>query len=418
MIHKAPYGTIDILPRDIPLWEKIEEEAKSLFLQYGYQQIRTPIFEYTALFDRSLGGTTDIIEKQMYTIGEGDESLTLRPELTAPTVRAFIEHHLYKERSFQKFYYIGPAMRRERPQKGRFRQFHQLGVEAIGSYEPLLDVEGIALFVELLKKLSIKEYTVNINSIGCPSCRQGYKGILTERVFKRLGKFCEDCRRRFHKNPLRILDCKNSSCRGLLEDLPKPLEYLCRECKDHFEEVLSGLKDLGVDFSISPYLVRGLDYYTRTVYEITSSRLGSQDAICSGGRYDNLVEELGGPSTGAVGFAAGIERMIMLMKNYGKILNPPGIGFFIVYVSKDEKKDAFRVLQKLRNCGASADMDYQSRSIKAQMRLATKLGARFALILGKEELQKGVIKLKEMASGKETQMSEDALREFVKRCSK
>jgi len=413
MDYRAPYGTEDVLPSDVLLWKKIEETSHKIFSVYGYQEIRTPILEYTKLFRRAVGNTTDIVEKEMYTFGitKEEEELCLRPELTASVVRAFVEHNLFREKSFQKFYYIGPAFRRERPQKGRFREFHTLGVEAIGSSDPFVDAEIIILYHHLLNELCIRDFELNINSIGCRTCRKYFRDALVSAVRENLTKYCETCLRRYTKNPLRILDCKNKSCIDLINHLPHVTDYICSDCKSHFEIVLSSLRQEGIKYKLSPTLVRGLDYYTRTVFEFTSPLLGevAQNAIASGGRYDNLTAEIGGPNVGAVGWGAGIERIILVMKyNENKNIPPKNyIDFFVVSTGKGCRIQSFSLLNRLRKNGFKGDMDYEDKSVKAQMREANKCGARVVIIIGDEEVSKNLVKVKDMSKGTEKDIGYD-----------
>lgn len=399
--YAAPRGTYDLLPEQAAAHQRLEAVCRSVFARFGYGEIRVPVFEYTRLFNRGVGETTDIVEKQMFTFGTGGDeekdTLSLRPELTAGVMRALIEHNVLAQKPFVKVWYYGPVFRKERPQKGRFRQFHQFGVEAVGSNDPLVDVETILVLLSILREAGVQEFQLKLNSVGCPECRPRYRETLRAAAQAQLPQRCEDCRRRFERNVLRLLDCKTD--RELNRQLPGPMEHVCPECRRQFELVQKHTGGV-----LEPTLVRGLDYYTRTVYEVTSSTLGAQDALAGGGRYDHLVEELGGPKVGGVGFAAGVERVVMSMKevNAGAPLD-----FFGIYIDETLKSDLFDIVNRLRGAGLSGDMELETRSVKAQMRNANRSGARFAVILGGEERQRGVVKLKDMARGHEREVTID-----------
>lgn len=418
MPYKAPRGTQDILPGKIPIWRYVENTARRVCELYGYQEIRPPIFEDTNLFTRSIGAGTDIVEKEMYTFkGEkGGTSITLRPELTAPVVRAYLEHHLHKDKKFQKLYYLGPLFRHERPQKGRTRQFHQLGVEALGSYDALLDVEVIDLALIYFKTLGLDDYKLKINSIGCPTCRTKYRDILKRELTKSKPQLCEDCKKRFDRNVFRILDCKNQRCYEITTKITPLKDYLCQDCKDHFAKVSKGLQDNKIEYILDPHLVRGFDYYTKTIFEITHPVLGAQDALCGGGRYDNLVAELGGPEIGAAGFAIGLERTILVLesKNLGQAdKEVDKLKVFIAAIGENTRPYGFRLLNELRRRNIAADMDYEDRSIKAQMRLADKLKTEYVIIVGPEEMNKQTVKLKSMDSGQEKEISRQNIFDLI-----
>lgn len=399
--YAAPRGTYDLLPEQAAPLQRLEAVCRSVFGRFGYGEIRVPMFEYTRVFNRGVGETTDIVEKQMFTFGTGGDeekdTLTLRPELTAGVMRALIEHNVLAQKPFVKVWYYGPVFRKERPQKGRFRQFHQFGVEAVGANDPLVDVETILVLLSILREAGVENFQLKLNSVGCPECRPKYRETLRGAVERQLPRRCEDCKRRFERNVLRLLDCKAD--RELNKQLPGPIEHVCAECRRQFE-----LVQRHTGGALDPTLVRGLDYYTRTVYEVTSGVLGAQDALAGGGRYDNLVEELGGPKVGGVGFAAGVERVIMAMK---EIKVDARLDFFAVYIDEALKNDLFAIVNRLRGAGLSGDMEFESRSVKAQMRSANRSGARFAVILGGEEHRKGVVKVKDLAKGDEREVPID-----------
>lgn len=414
----APRGTNDILPDAIPAWRAFEAKVHAACRRYGYQEIRTPILENTRLFQRTVGETTDIVEKQMFTLATREEaenepdSLTLRPELTAPVVRAMLEHDMLKQRGFWKLYYIGPAFRKERPQKGRLRQFHQFGVEAVGSHDPLVDAESILLFADILRAGGISNFEVRLNSIGCAACRPAFREAVRSAAQQDLPRLCPDCRRRIDRNVLRLFDCKVESCQAAARQLPKISAFLCDACRAHDAGVRGALAG-DLPFRVDTTLVRGLDYYTRTVYEFTSPLLGAQDALGGGGRYNDLVRQLGGPDAGAVGFAAGIERILMASEASGAQAAPaPELDVYAVAVEDGQRRRLFEVLRRIRERGLSATMDFEGRSLKAQMRTANKLNARFALILGPEEAARDVVKVKNLRSqgeDREQEVSIDAL---------
>ncbi len=404
---QPPTGMEDCLPERVPLWRFIETTAREVFDVFGYQEIRTPMFEYTSLFERSVGETTDIVEKEMYTFAsEREDSLTLRPELTAPVVRSVLGNSLLAKKPFQKLYYIGPVFRRERPQKGRLRQFHQIGVECLGAYDALVDVETIALLTQFYDRLGLTKYDIRVNSIGCPVCRAGYREVLRGFFGPRRGELCPNCTARFDRNVFRILDCKMEGCAKVAEGFPAIDAYLCDACKVHFAALRDGLGAAGIRYQLDSKLVRGFDYYTKTVYEVKYPGLGAQDAIAGGGRYDNLIEEMGGPKAGAVGFGMGFERVVIALEETAKVdaSRVPGarpFDFFVVVVSADLRGRGFELLSRLRREGFAGDMEYEGRSMKGQMRSANRSAARYALILGPDELAQGVAKAKDMTNGGE-----------------
>ncbi|MDI6733846.1 MAG: histidine--tRNA ligase [Planctomycetota bacterium] len=416
---KKPQGTEDILPEQIPLWRYLEDTVRNTFERYNYSEIRTPIMEFYSLFNRSIGETTDIIEKEMYFLRtreheEGTKDLlTLRPELTAPIVRAYLEHNFDKTRSFQKWYYYGPLFRHERPQKGRLRQFHQIGVEVLGSYDAFSDVEVIDLAMTLLRLLGINDCQLDLNSMGCPDCRKTYSKALREALEGSVSKLCENCQQRFNKNILRILDCKDKRCYEISFNIASLDRYLCQRCNEHFRKVKKGLEDNRIAYRLNNRLVRGFDYYTKTVFEITHSGLGAQNALCGGGRYDGLIAQFGGPPTGAVGFAMGVERIIEVLAAKKRI-EPRGPSVYLAVTDESLKSECYKLLRELRENLVSAEMDYEQKSLKAQFRNADRIKARFVAVLGTKELSKGTVTLKEMATGKEREVELKSLVETIK----
>ncbi len=408
---KVPKGTQDILPDDISKWYYIEDMIKEILNKYGYKEIRTPFFEYTDLFVRGIGESTDIVTKEMFTFPDRKgRSLTLRPEMTAPVVRAYLENKMDRASQVVKLFYIGPMFRCEKPQAGRFRQFNQFGIEVIGTKSPEVDAEVIIAALEIYKKLGLEKLEVLLNSVGCKKCRAVYVQKLKEFIKDKKDFLCSECINRYKINPLRVLDCKKDNCQKIIKTAPIITDYLCNECKQHFTEVKSYLDDLKIKYYVEPRLVRGLDYYTKTAFEIVSGELGAQNAIGGGGRYDDLVEELGGKPTPAVGFAAGIERMIIVM-NQQKIGWPEnkGLDIFVAKVSEINTDIAFKLLQKIRNAGFSADMDYSAKSLKSQMRIAHKIGAKYTMIIGEEELSKNMITLRNMKTKEQKEVEIDNL---------
>ena len=388
-------GIKDILPDQIPRWNVIESTAHKLARNYGFSEIRIPTFEHTQLYARSIGESTDVVEKEMYTFEDRDgSSLTLRPEGTAGVVRAFLEHNLASQFSMRKLYYIGPMFRHERPQAGRFRQFHQFGVEVFGTDDPYMDVEVVSLLWQFFNDLQLPDLTLYINSIGSQEDRQHYISQLQAFLQPQIQDFCGNCKRRIQTNPLRILDCKVPKCKSLTDGAPKILDHLSPTSSSHFKHVLNGLSLINIPHTIDHRLVRGLDYYSQTTFEITSSNLGAQNTIGAGGRYDGLVETLGGPATPAVGFAVGLERVNLLLPDS---LIPQGSALiFIAGFGEQGKPAGLKLLQTLRQSGLRADTDFRANTLKAQLRSADKLGALATVILGDDEAQKGSIILRNM----------------------
>jgi histidyl-tRNA synthetase len=398
---KALKGFKDILPDEVGLWQVIERKARDIFHRYGFEEIKVPILEKTELFVRTIGESTDIVEKEMYTFKDRNgASLAMRPEGTASVIRAYIENGLYVRGSVQRLYTIGPMFRHERPQKGRLRQFHQMSVEVLGSDRAMTDTEVMAMAWQLLQEIGL-EASLEINSLGCAACRPSFKAKLLEFIKERLEHLCEDCQRRSVTNPLRVLDCKSDHCQEQYASAPSIIEHLCGVCSTHFDEVKEALNLLGVPYSVNPSMVRGLDYYTRTAFELITTELGAQGAIGAGGRYDGLVKQLGGPDVPGIGFAMGIERLAMLLSQKDELESHPGLDLFLVTLGEAAYKKGFHLMQMLRSLGVRVMMDHEGRSMKNQMKQANKQKARFALILGENELENREAALKDMLSGEQ-----------------
>jgi histidyl-tRNA synthetase len=386
----------DILPPDIILWQRVEQTARQIFSVYGFQEIRTPIMESTTVFSRSIGESTDIVEKEMYTFTDkGDRSVSLRPEGTASVVRSYVENHLDKLPAPQKFYYCGPMFRYERPQSGRFRQFYQIGVEAFADSSPRMDAEVIAMLERLLSGIGLEGISFQINSIGCEQCRPGYREALLGFFSDKKEHLCDDCKRRYEKNPLRILDCKASTCREQRQGAPKITGHLCEDCRSHFVKLQELLSLLKVSFSLNPEMVRGLDYYTRTTFEVTSQSLGAQNAVAAGGRYDRLVKEFGGPETPAIGFALGMERVIELLK-MTELQMPPSPSVFFAVLGEAAGSACLVLAEQLRKQGLWVEVGDSSSSLKSQMRRADRMTVRYVFIMGDDELRSGMLKWKDL----------------------
>ncbi len=407
MLTQAPKGTRDMLPQDAYLWHWIEGEERYAAEKAGYREIRTPVFEHTELFLRGVGDTTDIVQKEMYTFKDkGDRSITLKPEGTAGAVRSFIENHMYADTLPCKVFYLNaPIFRYENPQSGRLREHHQFGMECFGSKDPTVEAELISTLFGLLGKLGLKNLSVHVNSIGCPNCRPVYHQKLKEYLGDRIHDMCETCQARFEKNPLRILDCKEEKCKAIVKDAPVILDCLCDECKTHFEGLQALLKARNIPFAVDPRIVRGLDYYTKTVFEIIMQSGREGLALCGGGRYDNLVEQLGGPATPAAGFGIGAERILMELKNQNLLPPaPPATEVYVANLGADMKIPAFTFTQALRDHGIKADCDLSGRSLKAQFKYADKIGAWYVALLGGEEYERGTVKIRDMKTKEEKEI--------------
>jgi histidyl-tRNA synthetase len=411
MAIQAIKGVKDILPADMPAWQHLEGTARRLFEDYGFAEIRVPVFEYTELFARSIGASTDIVEKEMYTFEDRDgRKITLRPEGTAGVVRAFVEHKLYADNQLVKLYYLGPMFRHERPQKGRYRQFYQIGVEALGTDHPHVDIEVLAMLHALFARLGITGLTLQVNSLGDAACRGAYREALKQYLSGKLSTLCGDCQRRYETNPLRVLDCKVDADKFL--DSPVMLDHLCGPCETHFETVESGLKKLGIPFEVNPRLVRGLDYYTRTTFELVMGHMGAQNTVAAGGRYDGLVHEIGGPATPGIGFALGVERAISLMDTASLPAVKPAL--FIAALGPQAVELALPLIHGLKSSGIRVDTDYAGSSLKSQMKKADKSGAAYTLILGEQELQSQTAVLRNMQTKEQVSLSFSTIMEELK----
>lgn len=393
MAIRKPKGTQDFLPEQIGNWHFIEQYMRDICKTYGFNEIRTPIFEDTKLFLRGIGETTDVVQKEMYTFSTGDhtdQTFTLRPENTASAVRAYLENKVYGKEGLTKWFYIGPMFRHDKPQAGRYRQFQQFGAEVLGSQSPVVDSEVICMILQLLRSFGLQDLNVEVNSVGCPNCRPAYREKLIAFFEPKKEQLCPDCQERLYKNPLRILDCKNETCKDLSVGAPEIHEHLCTECHDHFEEVKTLLDAANVQYNLNPRLVRGLDYYTKTAFEVQYTPLGAQSAVAGGGRYDGLVEQLEGPSTPAIGFAMGMERLLLALEKQNLLPEPavdPSV--FVVALGDAAKVEAFKIVQSVREHYIPCEMDGQGKSMKAQLKYANKINAKYVIILGDDELANG-----------------------------
>ncbi|MBP2652965.1 MAG: hisS [Firmicutes bacterium] len=403
----APRGTKDILPASSLHWQYVEAMVRAICRTYAYQEIRTPVFEHTELFQRGIGETTDIVSKEMYTFTDrGGRSVTLRPENTAAVVRAYLENKLYSAPQPTKLFYVGPMFRYDRPQAGRLRQFHQFGVEAIGAKGPGIDAEIILLAQQFFHRLGLKDLKLYINSVGCPKCRPVYRTRLQQALRDKLPELCDDCRSRFDRNPMRILDCKNEKCNELSQGVPEMTDCLCEECATHLTELKSLLTAAGAKYELNPRLVRGLDYYTKTAFEIQYPPLGAQSAVCGGGRYDGLIEEIGGDQTPGIGFAIGLERVLLALEKQGILADTKeSIIVYIAVADKNCQPLAFNMLTKMRQAKIACDMDYLDRSLKAQFKQANRNMARFVAVIGEAEAAQNKVAVKDMQSGEQFLMT-------------
>lgn len=408
-----PKGTKDVLPEESYKWHFVENTVRSIAEAFNVKEIRTPTFEHTELFLRGVGDTTDIVNKEMYTfLDKGKRSITLKPEGTAGVARAFIENGLQNTALPLKMYYVTPVFRYERPQAGRLREHHQFGVEFYGAENPSIDAEVITLAHTVLTKLGLS-VELNINSMGCKTCRKTYNDALKDYFADKLDNLCETCRERYYKNPLRILDCKEEGCKKLCENAPKITDYLCDDCAAHFAGLQKNLQAVGLKYNVNPYIVRGLDYYTKTVFEFVTTALGSQGTVCGGGRYDGLIEQIGGKPTPGVGFGMGIERVLMLMEAEGvKIPDEPAVKLYIAAMGDEANVKALQIANELRKNGVKTEIDHMGRGFKAQFKFADKINAEYVLAIGGDELQSGVAKIKRMSDGTAVDVSLDGVTDF------
>jgi histidyl-tRNA synthetase len=400
---KAVRGTRDIVPGEIYKWQYVESIARSVFSKFGFGEIRTPIFEHTELFIKGTGEVTDIVQKEMYTFTDkGGRSLTLRPEGTPPIVRSYLENSLSMDLPVSKLYYIAPMFRYERPQAGRYRQHYQLGAEIIGTASPTADAELISMYLHFASRLHVKNTITHLNSVGCKQCRPAYVEALKAFARDNIDSLCETCKDRLERNPLRMLDCKQEECQEVFAEGPKILDHLCDECEGHFRSVTKFMDKLELSYQINPLLVRGLDYYTKTVFEVKSSDLGAQDTIAGGGRYDDLVEQLGGKPTPALGFGSGLDRLILTMEaQKARFPDPPGIEVYMASVGAEAVSRTLEISYLLRRKGISTEIGLEDRSLRSQMKTANKLDAKYVIIIGDEEIEKGVVTLRDMRDGKQ-----------------
>ncbi|MCI7401601.1 MAG: histidine--tRNA ligase [Christensenella sp.] len=411
-----PKGTKDVLPNESYKWHYVENVVRSVAKDFNIKEIRTPTFEHTELFLRGVGDTTDIVNKEMYTfLDKAERSITLKPEGTAGVARAFIENSLYANPQPTKMYYITPVFRYEKPQAGRLREHHQFGIEYYGSSSAIADVEVMMVAKSIFDRLGVSNLVLNVNSIGCPECRKKYNEALKKYLKDNLSNMCHTCQERFEKNPLRILDCKEEACKQITQNAPVVLDYLCDDCRAHHEMVCNQLTKLGVDFKVNPHIVRGLDYYTRTVFEFVSNNIGAQGTVCGGGRYNNLVEQVGGKPCPGVGFGMGLERLILTLENLGlSVGEEENPDLYIIAMCDRAKQDILVYAQKLRQAGVSTEIDVMDRSFKAQLKYANKINAKYMVVLGDEEIDTNKVSIKNMATGESVEVDLDKIENFFK----
>ncbi|MBQ6456310.1 MAG: histidine--tRNA ligase [Mogibacterium sp.] len=415
MAIKAPKGTKDVLLKDSYKWQYIEKKWAEICSEYGFREIRTPVFEATELFSRGIGDTTDVVQKEMYTFNDmGGRSITLKPEGTSPAVRAFIESNQYAETQPTKIYYDTPCYRYEKPQAGRLREFHQFGIENFGTGSMLADAEIIALGHDFLKRMGIDDIELHISSVGCRNCRPVHRTALQEFLRPKFDCLCETCKSRFDKNPMRILDCKSPEDKELVKGAPMMLDYLCDDCRKDFEALKSHLDAMGIDYVVDPTIVRGLDYYTKTAFEFITTKIGAQGTVCGGGRYDHLIEEIGGPDMPGVGFGLGKERLLMMMELVGHDFGGgTGPQIFIAWIGDEAREYSVRLLHELRTKGIRAEMDTRERNLKGQMKYANKLGAQYTVVIGEDEVRSGELTLKNMSDSTQTKVRKDGLADVI-----
>jgi len=411
MLTNAPKGTKDTMPDQVYRWHYVEKKFAEICDKYGYREIRTPIFEHTELFTRGVGDTTDIVQKEMYTFNDfGNRSLTLKPEGTSPAVRSFIEHKTYAEVQPTKIYYVTPCFRYEKPQSGRLREFHQFGVEIFGTPDMLADADVICIGHDFLHEMGIDDVRLEINSVGCPKCRAKHREALKAFLKPHYDELCDTCKDRYERNPMRIIDCKSEICQAIVKDAPMMVDYLCDDCRQAFEDVQKNLDSMGIEYVINPRIVRGLDYYTKTAFEFVSTSIGSQGTVCGGGRYDDLVEELGGPPIPGVGFGLGIERLLMLMDANGyEIPQPEPVEAFIAVMGDAAKAEGLKILRELHKKGIKAEMDTLGRNIKGQFKYAARLNSKYTIVIGDDEMAKGIVQIKDMDKHEQREVKLDEL---------
>ncbi len=417
MNMKAPKGTKDIMPKESGQWQYIESQFDEICRLYGFRELRTPMFESTELFQRGVGDTTDIVQKEMYTFEDlGHRSITLKPEGTSPAVRAFIESREYAEMQPTKYYYDTPCFRYEKPQAGRLREFHQFGVENFGTPSMTADAEVIALAADFLERMGLKDVELHINSVGCRECRAVYRKALQDFLRPHYEDLCDTCKTRFEKNPMRILDCKSPADQEIVKDAPVMLDYLCDDCREAFEELQQALKAMKIDFTIDPRIVRGLDYYTKTAFEFVSTAIGAQGTICGGGRYDHLIEEVGGPSMPGVGFGLGKERLLLLMNQEGAFTGEEHrVELAVSYIGDEAKLYALGLAADLRKEGLAVSIDTLDRNLKGQMKYANKLGAAYTVVIGEDEMKSGMITLKNMDTSEQKMIHRDEIAKEIRK---
>ncbi len=411
MAIQAPKGTRDLLPDQIYKWHFVEGKFRAMCESYGFHEIRTPLFEHTELFQRGVGDTTDIVQKEMYSFQDhGGRDITLKPEGTSPAVRAFTEHKLFAEMQPTKMYYETPCFRYEKPQAGRLREFHQFGIEVFGAPDMTADAQVICFAQDFLDEMGIRNVSLEINSVGCPNCRSSYRKALQDYFRPHYDELCDTCKSRFERNPMRLLDCKSEEDQKLAKDAPSILDYLCDDCRTAFEDLQKDLDAMGIAYTVNPRIVRGLDYYTKTAFEFVSTGIGAQSTVCGGGRYDHLIEEIGGPEVPGVGFGLGIERLLLLMEENGaEIPEPPAPDVFVATLGENSRLAGLALLRKLRRAGLRADMDDLQRRMKGQLKLAARLGSRFTVVIGDDEVEKGVVQLKDMTAHEQHEVPMDRL---------
>lgn len=417
MLTNAPKGTKDVLPAQIHKWHFVEQAFAEICEKYGFKEIRTPVFEHTELFARGVGDTTDIVQKEMYTFQDyGKRSITLKPEGTSPVARAFVEHKAYADVQPSKYYYNTPCFRYEKPQSGRLRAFHQFGIEVFGTNDMIADAEVICLGHDFLQNLGIKNVELQINSVGCPECRQAHRKALRDFLRPKYDELCDTCKDRYERNPLRIMDCKSEICQELVKGAPLMIDFLCDDCCKAFEELKQNLTSMGIAFTVNPGIVRGLDYYTKTAFEFVTTSIGAQGTVCGGGRYDHLMEELGGPPIPGVGFGLGIERLLLTMEANGiAIPEPDTVDVFIAVMGDEAKAFGLKLLRQLRQEGLRAEMDSMARNIKGQFKYANRIGAKKTVVIGENELAEQQVAIKDMETSTQTQVAmKDIIKELMK----